>query len=273
MQDGKTIRIWFIRYKVEQCFIIHIHYNSSIKDGRFKVKETKSLTVKEIKKASNQFRGEFETRDSCLFMLALSTGGHLSELLALTIGDVYKGGRPVDDLQFTKDIVKGGNLPRAVPVNGNGTKAIQSLVNWHINRYGNADTQRPLFPSRNNGGKVAMTPKRGQKVIKDAFIAAGVKGQLETHSLRKSYARRTYDATGDLAIVNKTLGHQDIKKTEAYIRVNDERGRRAMEAIEINRSKKDILLSSLSKKSLKELLIILFKWAPPVIGVILHLIG
>lgn len=233
------------------------------------MKETKSPTIKEIKKASKQFKGEFEVRDRGLFMLALSTGGHPSELLALNIGDVYKGGRPVDDLQFTKDSVKGGNLPRAVPVNQDGTKAIHALVNWHNDRYGNIDTQRPLFPSRNNGGKVAMTPKRGQKVIKDAFIAAGVKGQLERHSLRKFFARRMYDATGDLAIVSKMLGHRDINTTEAYIRVNDERERRATEAIEINRSKKDILLSSLSKKSLKELLIILFKWAPSVIRYLL----
>ncbi len=40
-------------------------------------------------------------------MLGVSTGGRISELLSLQLGDVYQNGRAVTDLLFDKSIVKG----------------------------------------------------------------------------------------------------------------------------------------------------------------------
>ena len=57
-----------------------------------------------------------------LFMLGVSTGGRISELLSLTIGDVYQNRRAVTDLLFDKSIVKGGEVSRAVPVNRDGRR-------------------------------------------------------------------------------------------------------------------------------------------------------
>ena len=47
-------------------------------------------------------------------MLGVSTGGRISELLSLTIGDVYQNRKAVTDLLFEKSIVKGGEIRRAV---------------------------------------------------------------------------------------------------------------------------------------------------------------
>ena len=41
------------------------------------------------------FDGTFEDRHRGLFMLGISTGGRISELLSLQIGDVYQNGKPV----------------------------------------------------------------------------------------------------------------------------------------------------------------------------------
>ena len=67
-------------------------------------------------------------------MLGVSTGGRISELLSLTIGDVYQSGKPVTDLLFDKSIVKGGEVSRAVPVNSDGQRAIEALIAWHGER-------------------------------------------------------------------------------------------------------------------------------------------
>ena len=102
------------------------------------------------------FHGTFEARNRGLFMVGVSTGGRISELLSLNIADVYQNGKAVSDLLFDKSIVKGGEVSRAVPVNRDGRRAIEDLISWHREKYGKLDVKRPLFPSRNKSATVAM---------------------------------------------------------------------------------------------------------------------
>ena len=60
--------------------------------------------------------------------LGVSIGGRISELLRLQIRDVYQNGKPVTDLLFDKNIVKGGEVSRAVLVNSDGRRAISDLI-------------------------------------------------------------------------------------------------------------------------------------------------
>ena len=46
--------------------------------------------------------------------------------------------------KLDKSIVKGGEVSRAVPVNTDGLRAIDALVNWHREQYGSAEKKRPL---------------------------------------------------------------------------------------------------------------------------------
>ena len=69
------------------------------------------------------FTGTFQVRNRGVFMLGVSTGGRISELLSLQIGDVYQNGKPVTDMLFEKAIVKGGEVSRAVSVNADGRLA------------------------------------------------------------------------------------------------------------------------------------------------------
>ena len=92
------------------------------------MKGTRPLDNDEIRSVSACFTGTYEARNRGLFMLGVSTGGQISELLSLQIGDVYQNRRAVSDLLFDKSIVKGGEVSRAVPVNRDGRQAIDSLV-------------------------------------------------------------------------------------------------------------------------------------------------
>ena len=113
------------------------------------MKGTRPLDNDEIRRVSTCFTGTFQIRNRGLFMLGVSTGGRISELLSLTIGDMFQNRSAVSDLLFEKSVVKGGEVSRAVPVNVDSRDAIDDLIAWHWNRYTTTRKDRPLFPSRN----------------------------------------------------------------------------------------------------------------------------
>ena len=121
------------------------------------MKGTRPLDNAEIRRVLACFTGIYEIRNRGLFMLGFSTGGCISELLSLQIGDVYQNGNAVSDLLFQKSIVKGSELSRAVPVNADGRLTIDMLIARHREKYKTIASTRPLFPLRNQNGTVPKT--------------------------------------------------------------------------------------------------------------------
>ena len=198
------------------------------------MKGTRPLDNAEIRKISEVFDGVFAVRNRSLFILGVSVGGRISELLALKVNDVWQNNRPVKDLLFDRSIVKGGEVSRAVPVNVDGREAIEGLIAWHTELYGAADPTRPLFPSRKGQGLKTMTRIAAHNALKGAFEAAGLNGKLGTHSLRKSYAQRLYEQTNDIYAVQEMLGHKSVVTTQRYLGVNYASVRDASEAMSIH---------------------------------------
>ncbi len=198
------------------------------------MKGTRPLDNVEIRKVSRAFNGVFAVRNQSLFMLGVSVGGRISELLALRVNDVWQNGKPVKDLLFDLSIVKGGEVSRAVPVNADGRQAIDNIIAWQVELYGNIDPTRPLFPSRNGQGSQMMTRKAAHDLLKNAFEAAGLNGKLGTHSLRKSYAQRLYEQTNDIYAVQEMLGHKSVITTQRYLGVNYASVREASEAMSVH---------------------------------------
>ena len=198
------------------------------------MKGTRPLDNAEIRKVSEAFSGTFAIRNRSLFMLGVSVGGRISELLALKVQDVWQNGKPVKDLLFDRNIVKGGEVSRAVPVNVDGREAIEVLMAWHTEQYAAIHADRPLFPSRKGKGMKPMTRISAHRSLKPAFEAAGLNGKLSTHSLRKSYAQRLYEQTNDIYAVQEMLGHKSVITTQRYLGVNYASVRDASEAMSIH---------------------------------------
>ena len=215
------------------------------------MKGTRPLDNNEIRQVSACFTGTFEVRNRGLFMLGVSTGGRISELLSLTLGDVYQNRKAVTDLLFDKSIVKGGEVSRAVPVNKDGREAIADLIVWHQECYTTPRANRPLFPSRNGHGTQRMSRRTAHDVLKAAFEAAGLNGHLATHSLRKSFAQRLYDRTGDIFAVQEMLGHKNVATTQKYLGVNYASVRQAIEEMAVSGElhRTHLLGSSLKKEA------------------------
>ena len=195
------------------------------------MKGTRPLDNDEIRRVSGCFTGMYEVRNRSLFMIGVSTGGRISELLSLRVGDVYQNKKPVTDLLYSKSIVKGGEVSRSVPVNADGRRSIDELVNWHRRHYSSIASKRPLFPSRHKSGTVPMHRQTAHAILKTAFIEAGLNGHIATHSLRKSFAQRLYDKTGDIYMVQELLGHKNISTTQKYLGVNYADAKAAVELI------------------------------------------
>ena len=195
------------------------------------MKGTRPLDNDEIRRVSGCFTGMYEIRNRGLFMIGVSTGGRISELLSLRIGDVFQNRKPVSDLLYSKSIVKGGEVSRSVPVNADGRRAIDEVVRWHQEKYRRINATRPLFPSRHNSGTVPMHRQTAHAILKTAFMEAGLNGHIATHSLRKSFAQRLYDKTGDIYLVQELLGHRNISTTQKYLGVNYASAKAAVEAI------------------------------------------
>ena len=70
------------------------------------MKGTRPLNKNEIRLVSACFTGTYEVRNRGLFMLGVSTGGRISELLSLTIADVYQNRRDRQD----RNRIKSGKI-------------------------------------------------------------------------------------------------------------------------------------------------------------------
>lgn len=225
------------------------------------MKGTRPLDNGEIRKVAAAFQGTFAVRNKNLFLLGVSIGGRISELLALKVNDVWQNDKPVSDLLFDRSIVKGGEISRAVPVNIDGRQAIEELIGWHLDLYKNIQAARPLFPSRKGQGRKAMTRIAAHDALKSAFEEAGLNGKLGTHSLRKSYAQRLYEQTSDIYAVQEMLGHKNVVTTQRYLGVNYASVREASEAMAIHcePNRRDKTLGSLNEATDDVLLIELLR--------------
>lgn len=193
---------------------------------------TRPLNNEELLLIANACEGRHAARDKSLFVIGFSTGGRISELLSLKLGDVYQNDKPVETLHFNRQIVKGKESSRSVPVNSDGVNAISKLINYHIERFGSIDVNRPCFPTQGKGN-VSITRQRAHQILKDVFVKAGLNGNLATHSLRKSYAQRLYGMTGDIYAISEMLGHKNVNTTRAYLGVDIEKIKLASEAMTI----------------------------------------
>lgn len=202
------------------------------------MKGTRPLNNKEIRKVRDSFTGVYEVRNRSLFMLGVSIGGRVSELLALQVGDVYQNDAPMTDIQFAKEIVKGKETARTVPVNADGRQAIAEVIAWHQSEFEDTHWARPLFPSRKKrddpSGFHRMNREAAHRIMKAAFEAAGLNGKLATHTLRKTFAQRLYQNCNDIFVVKEMLGHKNVSTTQAYIGVNYVTVREAVEAMSLD---------------------------------------
>lgn len=154
----------------------------------------------------------------CEYMLRC--GLRVGEVTALTLGHIYwshklevvdgKGGRdrvvylPEDLLDRTLDFVE-------------RCEELERLVSNGYGRYDDSLT----FPNRNNE---EVDHRYMRRMVKRQAKRAGVRRwqEVSPHTLRHTFATRTYRRTGNIRAVQKMLGHADLSTTMRYTHIHDE---------------------------------------------------
>ncbi len=171
------------------------------------------IQVKAILKATDSIR------EKALLTLGFATGYRISELLSLTVADIYTNG-----VIHSHVTVKASNTKtkqgRTVLLNSDAKKALATLVTW-LKAKGLDDTA-PLFVSRKHtNGFAAITRQQAGRLLKDLFALVGEFGNVSTHTMRKTFAKAIYDMTGGkIELVQQALGHRSIASTIAYLSFN-----------------------------------------------------
>ena len=159
-------------------------------------------------------------RDMALITLGFCTGYRISELLSLCLSDVVDSkGRIYDSVSVKAANMKTG-VGRTVRLNSDAMKALGKLTAARFKT--GASLSDPLFISRksNNDGELkAISRVQAWRIIQVLCELADVvvKG-VGTHSLRKTFAARIYEAVkGELGKVQIALGHANIGSTISYL--------------------------------------------------------
>lgn len=94
----------------------------------------------------------------------------------------------------------------------------QSLYLWNIYRQPNLVVSAYLFPGA--GGRSHISQRTAQKIFEQAKIKAGIHSPASCHSLRHSFATHLLESGLDIRYIQKLLGHQNIRTTQAYTTVS-----------------------------------------------------
>jgi len=76
-----------------------------------------------------------------------------------------------------------------------------------------------LFPSQ-RGGKI--TTAAIQAIVKESARKIGIKKEVYPHLLRHSFATHLLEQGTDLRIIQKLLGHSDIRTTQMYLQISQQ---------------------------------------------------
>lgn len=162
----------------------------------------KTLSVQEIKRL---FRVTKNPKHLLMLKLCYGMGLRVSEIVNLKVSDIDS-----DRMQVLIQRAKGKkdryvNLPKSV---------LESLREY----YKIYKPKEYLFKGQYGG---AYAKRSAQAVFKEAMQKAKINKQIGIHGLRHSYATHLLEMGTDISLIQKLLGHNNLKTTLLYTHVSD----------------------------------------------------
>ncbi len=158
------------------------------------------LNISEIRKL---LEATSNIKHKLILKLFYGCGLRVSEIVALKNEDINFE----DDLIHIK--LAKGKKDRFV--------SIPSSLKKDLKNYSSLNDSKILFLS-NRGGK--LTGDSIRKIVRNSAKKAGIKRRVHPHLLRHSFATHLLEAGTDLRIIQKLLGHSDIKTTQIYTHIS-----------------------------------------------------
>ncbi len=180
------------------------------------------LTLAEKRALLKELKGRTsarDRRDRVMIEVLLGTGIRLGELVGLDVDDVDL------DAKHLRVRVKGGALQVKFIKSD-----LRSLLRGYLNerrRQGPPSCQA-LFLSNRDG---RISDRQVAHRLGHWLRKAGINKPLSPHGLRHTFATHLYEATSDLLVVQRALGHRDISTTQIYTHLIDGRLEEALERL------------------------------------------
>ena len=170
------------------------------------------LTKEEQEALINIFNIRYWTscRNKMLIELDLATGLRLSEMINLKWNDINL-------MTGQLKVVKGkGSKDRILYINEN---TITKLTLWKEKQHNKLNIKCEYVFTNNKGKQLVGRDVR--EMIVNYSNKAGITKNVSPHTLRHTFATDLLRATNNLRIVQKALGHEDIRTTAIYTHIVD----------------------------------------------------
>ena len=162
------------------------------------------LSKEEVKRILDALVNE---KHRVMLSLIYACGLRRSELIELVSGDMER------DRKLLRIRQSKGFKDRVVPLS---EKVIQ-MIDLYITHY---KPERYLFEGQYPGSRYSASSL--DKVFKESYKRAGLKGGVTLHGLRHSYATHLLESGTDLRYIQELLGHKSSRTTEIYTHVTSQ---------------------------------------------------
>ncbi|HEY5562733.1 MAG TPA: tyrosine-type recombinase/integrase [Clostridiaceae bacterium] len=167
--------------------------------------------VAQIEDMKTYFKSK-SLRNWALFTLGINSALRISDLLALSVDDVMDSNGNIRERIKVKEIKtrKGKSFPF--------TAKVKESLDIYIK------TEHPtkaLFPSRQSG-EAHMSRVQFHRAIKEAAEYVGIKENVGSHSMRKSWAYNAYMKGVKLAQIMDALNHSSESMTLRYLGITQD---------------------------------------------------
>lgn len=182
---------------------------SDIKLPRLAKKTPSVLTKKEVEDLleSPSVSNSRGIRDKAMLEVMYATGIKVSELISLKLDDVDA------ELGYLK-CIQTKNV-RIVPMGRCALTALKNYLNVARPLMANPETVT-LFVNCNGD---EMSRQGFWKIVKEYAKKAGIKKDINPHTLRHSFATHLVQNGADLFSIQEMLGHKDISSTQIYAKI------------------------------------------------------
>lgn len=177
----------------------------------------KALTIEEVSsliESAKSLSAAAALRDVALLELLYSTGGRVSEIIGINVGDLAKV-ESDDEVVQTIKLRGKGSKERIVPV---GSFALTALDNYLVRLRPDLVTksgknEKALFLN-SRGGRLSR--QSAWNIVLAAARSCGLEGKVSPHVFRHSYATHLLDGGADIRVVQELLGHSSVTTTQIY---------------------------------------------------------
>lgn len=160
------------------------------------------LTIEEIKKMIDSTPN---FKHKIIIKLLYGCGFRVSEIINLK----------KEDLNFNENLIyihlAKGRKDRFVK--------IPNSIKEELSNYQKINEGDILFVSARES---KLTTATIRKIVKSAAKKSGIKKRVSPHTLRHSFATHLLEQGTDLRLIQKLLGHSDIKTTQIYLKISNQ---------------------------------------------------